>query len=489
MEKLPLGVCQSHRISASKEKDFMKFGAAVLGALFFVTPLSAQVSIDAPAAVWGFAPTLRISGLAPREAVRVHMFRGFVRWQTNDPTQRTGWKPVQVSLHAWANVRADKLGNVDMARASVKEGTYTGRDSYGLWWSGRKPGDALLGSAAVKGFDPLSVKDGESRLLVTRNGKVLASTSVSSQPPKGLRTVVVAEGIINGAFSAPANGSRYPTIILLHGSEGGNRDSALAIAQRFAGQGFAAFAVNYFAWDLAGLKGIPNRHINQPIELLDQVREWLAQQPEADASRMGVYGHSKGAEYGAVAATYLPWIKAVAACVPSDSVWEGYGINDARNQPANAMPVPDRLSSWSWQGNPLPYIALPAGDDRSRYFNNTAYYEARRAADPKAAAAARIPVERSAARFLLIGGGRDETWASGAMAQQIDSELKRAGKSRNSELRVYPKASHAICGDGTYPTRLWADDSPDPRRPDLGEDGRATVDAWQRIIAFFKRTL
>ena len=151
--------------------------------------------------------------------------------------------------------------------------------------------------------------------------------------------------------------------------------------------------------------------------------------------------------------------------------------------------MPNQLSSWSWQGSPLPYIALPAGDVRSRYLNNTAYYEARRAADPKSAAAARIPVERSNARFLWVGGGRDETWASGAMAKRNDQELKRAGKARNSELRVYQKASHAICGDGSYPTRLWVDDSPDPKKPDLDEDGRATVDAWQSVVAFFKRTL
>lgn len=467
----------------------MKFRVVIIAALLVSTPSYATVRVEAPPAIWGFEPVIRITGLAPRENVRVHMFRGFVRWDTDDPTKRSGWRPVPITLHAWADVRADRRGTIDLSRASSGAGTYRGRDVYGLWWSGRKPGDALLAGVTVNGFDPNSISDGQSRIFVTRNGDSLASVNAVGRAPEGLRTVLVADGAINGAFAAPADDRRHPTIILLHGSEGGDRDAAQAIAQRFAGQGFAAFALNYFAWDLKGLSGIPNAHVNQPIELLDQVRAWLARQPEADTERMGVYGHSKGAEYAAVAATYLPWIDAVAACVPSDSVWEGYGIGDPRNRPNANQVMPTQLSSWSWQGRPLPYIALPASDDRSRYFNNTAYYEARREADPAAAAAARIPVERSNARFLWIGGGRDETWASGAMAQRNDRQLTQAHKARNSELLVYPRASHAICGDGTYPTHLWADQSTDPRRPDLDEDGRATADAWRRMVRFFRRAL
>lgn len=467
----------------------MKFSTVILAALLISTPLFATVHIEAPPTIWGFEPVIRVTGLAPSEKVRVHMFRGFVRWDTDDPTKRSGWRPVPITLHAWADVRADRRGTIDVARTSSSAGTYRGRDAYGLWWSGRKPGDALLAGVTVHGFDLGSISEGQSRIVVTRNSEPLASTAAIGRAPEGLRTVLVADGAINGAFAAPADGRRHPTIILLHGSEGGDRDSAQTIAQRFAGQGFAAFALNYFAWDLKGLSGIPNAHVNQPIELLDQVRAWLARQPEADVERMGVYGHSKGAEYAALAATYLPWIDAVAACVPSDSVWEGYGIGDPRNRPTANQVVPTQLSSWSWQGRPLPYIALPATDDRSRYFNNTAYYEARRKADPESAAAARIAVERSDAQFLWIGAGRDETWASGAMAQRNDLELRRAGKARNSELIFYPRASHAICGDGTYPTHLWADQSIDQRRPDLDEDGRATSDAWRRMVRFFRRTL
>ncbi|MES2753527.1 MAG: acyl-CoA thioester hydrolase/BAAT C-terminal domain-containing protein, partial [Pseudomonadota bacterium] len=152
-------------------------------------------------------------------------------------------------------------------------------------------------------------------------------------------------------------------------------------AVRFAGKGYAAFALNYFAWDLKKLTGPPNYHVNQPIELIAQVRDWLATRPEADVRRLGVYGHSKGAEYAALAASYYPWIKAVIACVPSDAVWEGYGINDGRNTFDAKLTWPVQRSSWSWQGQPLPYIPLYKWADR-KWFDNTELYSTSRADHP-----------------------------------------------------------------------------------------------------------
>lgn len=463
---------------------YLVFAAALLS-----MPAMAEVRIDAPPVVLGQTPVVRITGLAPDQEARVHLVRMFTRWVTDDPTQRSGWRQALQPLHAWADVRADRNGEVDLARFPVREGTYRGADPYGLMWSGRKTGDALLASVALPGFDVSSLRDGEMRLLVTDDTGILVQAPFMSTAPGGLIVAEIADGVLNGAFAAPNDGRRHPTVILLHGSEGGDRDGARMLAQQYAGQGFAAVALNYFAWDLKRLPGVPDAHVNQPIEILERVREWIATRPEADADRIGVYGHSKGAEFAAVAAVRLPWIRAVAACVPSDAVWEGYGIGDPRNDPEPGRTVPQKISSWSWQGTPLPYIALPSTDDRSAYFNNTAYYEARRAADPVAAHAARIPVEQSNAYFLWLGGGRDETWASGTMAARNHEALGHAGKGSRSELHIYPKAGHAICGDGTYPTRLWADDSSDARKPDLDAEAQATIDAWQRIVAFFRRTL
>ena len=460
----------------------MKLLIAAIAAL--AAPLVAQPTIEGAVITSGFAPRLTVSGLQPGERVRVHAIRMYSVWEAAGDGS---WHQVPRPLHSWAEFDASSDGKIDLWTFGPRAGTYAGTDAYGLLWSGRPVASDADRADLPLGVDLASMKDGQSVIVVTRDGATLVSTPLTSAGPRGIATRIVAEGRINGAYSAPNDGKHHPTLVLLHGSEGGGQDEARSLAERFAGQGYAAFALNYFAWDLKKLSGVPNAHVNQPIELIAQVRDWLRAQPEADVERFGLYGHSKGAEYAEVAAVHLPWIKAVAACVPTDAVWEGYGIGDPRNTSNPFGQPPARYSSFSWRGVPLPYIPLEG--DRSAYRVNTDFYEAKRVERPGLAQAALIPIERAKASFLWLGGGRDQTWASGTMAERLDARLRAHGAGQRSNLRVFPASGHAICGDGTYPTRLWQADSTDPRDPDRDAEGRATALGWQAIVEFFKRTL
>lgn len=451
--------------------------------LALATPAAAGVAITGNEIVQGFTPKLGVTGLFPNERVRVHTLRMFVVWQEQ---ASKGWSPVPRAIHAWADYRADARGKVRLDVMSPLAGTFSGVDPYGILWSGQPvgaDGDVYL----PEGVDPAKLAENESRILVSRGGKSIVTAKLSSRPPTGLIEQDVAEDRLNGVFAAPTDGRRHPALILLHGSEGASRSAARDMARRFAGQGYAAFAFNYFAWDLSKIEGIPNAHVNQPVEMLAKVRDWLAKRPEADVTRLGVYGHSKGAEYAELAATLLPWIDAVVACVPTDVIWEGYGIGDGRNKSNLNAKEPTQYSSFSWRGRPLPYIPLKG--DRKPFHSNAEFYEFKRKQMGAAAAAAAIPVERSRASFLFLGGGRDEVWKSGAMAHDLDRRMRAAGKASGSELMVYERAGHAICGEGIYPIRVWQDDSPDPRDPDLDANGRATADAWNRTKDFLERRL
>lgn len=194
-------------------------------------PLAAEVRVDVPPIVLGFAPIIKVSGLQPRAKARLHAFRMFSRWETDDPAKRTGWKQVPVWLHAWADVQADSRGEVDIARTPVRSGTYRGRDPYGLLWSGRKAGDPLLESAPVAGFDPHFLRDGEGRVVVTVGEKILGQASLRSASPPDLRSAQIGAGVLNGAYAAPADGRRHPAVILLHGSEGGDKEGALTLGR------------------------------------------------------------------------------------------------------------------------------------------------------------------------------------------------------------------------------------------------------------------
>lgn len=446
--------------------------------------VAADVAISGTTLVQGFEPSIAISGLVPGERVRIHSLRMFAVWREKPGK---GWQPVPKAIHAWADYRADAVGRVDLKKMSPLAGTFSGNDPYGILWSGHPVSNKDNDPYLPRGIDPNTLAEGKSRILVSRDGDVLAMLELGTASPPGLNVLEVSDGRLNGTFAAPSDGRRHPVVILLHGSEGGSRDGALQLARRFAGQGYAAFAFNYFAWDLAGIEGIPNAHANQPIEMITKLRDWLARRPEADVERLGVYGHSKGAEYAALAATRLPWIDAVAACVPTDVIWQGYGIGDGRNRSNSKAKEPELYSSFSWKGRPLPYVDLKG--DRKPFHSNSEFYKSKRAAMGKKAFSAEIPVEKARATFLWLGAGRDEVWASGEMAKKLDAKMKAAGKVNKTELVVYERAGHAICGDGTYPTRVWQDESSDPRDPDLDETGRAASNSWSRIKVFFSQKL
>lgn len=117
---------------------------------------------------------------------------------------------------------------------------------------------------------------------------------------------------------------------MLGGSEGGSI-AAHTSAPLLASQGYAVLGLPSYSppsWGPEGMKPAelpsrPNSFSNIEVSRLQQARDWLAQQPEVDASRIAVYGVSKGAEFALAAASRMDWIKAV---VPSNVIWEGWGI-------------------------------------------------------------------------------------------------------------------------------------------------------------------
>ena len=454
--------------------------AALLGA-------TAPPMLETPPVVSGLPPRFAVSGAEPGSTVRLHLVRRFSRWE---PDAKGAWVAKPQMIHAWGDYRTDARGRVDLSTARPMRGTYSGAEPAGLLWSGLRQGDARLEKVGPATLYDLG-KEGEARLTLTHDGGVVASAPLTFVEPPGLFVAGVQRPELNGVFAAPAGSKALPTVILLHGSEGGGAAEARALAVRYAGQGFAALALNYFAWDLKGLEGVPTAHVNLPIELIAVARDWLATRPEADVGRIGLYGHSKGAEFAEVAAVRFPWIRAVAACVPTDVVWEGYGADDERNRPEHRSPMPSVASSWSWQGKLLSYVPLRpfVTGPANPYFDNTERYELSRRDHPVEAKDAAIPLERTHARVLLLGGGRDEVWASGAMTTRLQARMRSAGRGRQVEAVVYPAAGHGICGDGTYPPRVWETDSSDPRRKDLTAEAAAAADAWRRIPTFFKRVL
>jgi dienelactone hydrolase len=444
--------------------------ALALALVLACGPVAAQRLRVEPAATVLVGTPLAIvaSGLAPAAVVALRTQRGVREW--NGQRQ---------SYQAEARYVADAQGRVDLAVAVPQSGSYTGADVQGLFWS----------AAPTRDASPVELGDEQVRLSLHVDGREADVTTLTLNRQAGqVRTTPVPE--FPGAVLASLPGAvPRPVIIALGGSEGGSL-SVRRAAGLWASMGYAVLALPYYSpggWDANGptppeLPQLPAAFAEIPVDRLESARAWLQRQPGVDATRIGLLGVSKGAEFALLAATKMPWIRAVVAVVPSDVVWEGWGPG----VPAGQKP------SFSWQGQPLPFVPYVGFAQEMQGFATGSPVRIRRpqdagrAAHPQAAAAARIPVEAYAGPVLLIAGGDDQVWDSGGMAQSIAASRQAAG--RETLTLIYPDAGHALSGPGWSPTTTFnAGPMKMGGRPEA--DGRAMADAWPKTQAFLRRAL
>jgi dienelactone hydrolase len=372
-------------------------------------------------------------------------------------------------------------GRIDLAtQAPLPGGSYGGADVQGLLWSMTPAPGGTADPALAPGEVALEARDGETVLA-------RATLKIRSHDP-GVLSRPAGDAFPGAVFASLPGLTRRPALILLGGSEGGSRIARDAPV--YASRGFAVLALPYYsppAWGPTGpqapeLPKLPGNFVDIPVDRLELAREWLAAQPEVDARRIGVVGTSKGAEFALLAAVRMPWIRAVVALVPSDVVWEGWGMGVAAGT----------RSSFSWKGQPLPFVPYQgmqqefAGLATGAEFKLRRPQDAGRAAHPQRVAAARIPVEDIAAPVFVAGADDDQVWDSGGMARNIAAS--RAGAGRETTSLVYPNAGHALGGSGMAPTTQYnAGPSKIGGTPEA--TARAQAEVWKRQFEFLRRVL
>lgn len=471
--------------------SFVVLAIAALTPTACATRPGVVASLAVPSSILQGSPLdALVTGLAPNETVTVYAMRR-VAYQA---VEAGALVPRETKVLAWADFKADKSGRIDAADTPLA-GSFSGADQLGLIWSGFPEGDpALSAKPAISALSPDEIPSNTVRFVVERadGSRLAADTALKAYSDTiAFTTVGVssarADGVaggVSGVFAAPVGQSKLPAIILLHGSEGADPDTSRRWAGRMASRGYAALALHYVAYPWNGaIEGVEPAMMNVPVETLDRARAFLATRAEVDASRVGVFGISKGAELALVAASRYDWIDAVVACVPSDVVWAGYGRELAPGE---------GLSSWSLAGASLPAIPYDRYED---VFSGKAtpvavHNRSRAALSGAALERTRIPVANIAARVLLIGGGLDGVWASLEMADAVAATRAAAGLTGRTEVLRYEAASHFICGDGTYPQRV---DLLSPRvsgAPNTSvADGEANADAFPKMLDFLARSL
>jgi uncharacterized protein len=243
------------------------------------------------------------------------------------------------------------------------------------------------------------------------------------------------EKIIQSDWAAyihiPEKNEKYPAIITLGGAEGGLSFSEVE-ANDMVEEGFVVMRLGYFKYTASTRK---QKLSEIRIEKVQEAIQWLKQQPSVDSSKISLLGISKGAELALCVASLTPDIKAVVAHVPSHVVWYGLGKMKGLHR-----------SSWSYKGQPLPFV--PYAKPKSGWFTKriAEFYEAGLEAHTEKIAPAAIPVENMKCPVLLTSGGLDDIWPSALMAKEIEKRLHENNFQYDVKRINFPDAGHGLFG-------------------------------------------
>jgi dienelactone hydrolase len=417
--------------------------------------------------------TLALTDLAPGQAVQLSSERNVP--EPGGKTRR---------FRAQSRYIADAQGRVNLAtQAPEASSSYSGADVRGPLWSMVATADPIDDAPASRVLFKLSKADAAS------DTAALASATLDIRPALPEVQARKVEPFEGAVFAALPGAAKRPALILLGGSEGGS--AITRDAPRYASQGYAVLALPYYSpgqWSPTGpqppeLPGLPDKFVNIPVERLQAARDWLAQQAEVDAARIGIVGTSKGAEFALLAGTKMDWVRAIVAFVPSDVVWEGWGPGVAEGSSA----------SFAWKGEPFAFVPYK---DFGAEFGGFAtgqdvkirrpHDRGRAASSAERIAAARIPVERIAAPLLVVGGGDDQIWASGQMAEAIVAARKNS--QHETVAVIDAQAGHFLGGSGTAPTTGY-NSSPMKSGGTPEANARTQAKAHAAAIDFLQRHL
>ncbi len=175
----------------------------------------------------------------------------------------------------------------------------------------------------------------------------------------------------------------------------------------------------HWSWRNFGTLGnLPRTLENVPLEYFGNAIAFLQEQPDVDASRLGVIGFSRGGELALLLGSSYPEFTAVVSYTGSGYVVAGY--DPLVLDPADFQPA------WTWEGEAIPFYPLT------------------HAPTPDELAAAEIPVERINGPVLLISGDGDRLWESSELSQVAWNRLQRKEHSWPNQFLQYPGAGHGI---------------------------------------------
>lgn len=292
---------------------------------------------------------------------------------------------------------------------------------------------------------------------------------------------------ICGKLFGPSDHDVRPGIVVLGGSGGGLGWSE-AMAQKLAGEGYAALALAYFRYP-----SLPNTCANIPLEYFQKAFDWMAAQQDIDTRRLAIVGASRGAELVLILGSIFPVIKAVIAYSPSSVVWGAFGGITSVGKPA-----------WTYQKKPLVRMHIGLSPrilyehvrmvvcliSRFPYSERHRFVAALK--NESAVNRAIIPVENIKGPILLVSGEDDQIWPATLMSEMIMDRLRKHEHPFHDKHCQYKGAGHAISLPDlpreAYPTKFTFPRTRIKYNAGGNSDinAQASKQAWNEATAFLQ---
>jgi dienelactone hydrolase len=349
-----------------------------------------RVEVGAGRAFYDSPISLKVSGVSRDRPI-------LLRTQATD-ANGASWESV-------ATFAATQDGSVGISKQPSAEGSYTGVDALGPFWSMTPKED--VSEFSVEGDFSITIS-------VERDGVQLGGGELERLAPLSGRDVrreeIRKDGLV-GDLYLPAARGHHPALILLGGSDG---EPMKARASLLAVHGFVVLNLFYF-----GHPSLPERFVGIPLDYFDRAVSWLKDHEEVQSQHLGVVGHSRGAEGALLLGTIRPDLKAIVAVAPSAVVWPGPNPKDCFR------------SAWTHQSRDVSFVPVDLVQGVTSLLRKAVSKEsvddhslfAASLKNIVAVQSAAIPVEKSRAAILLISGKDDRVWPAAEMAEMVIKRL------------------------------------------------------------------
>ena len=245
-----------------------------------------------------------------------------------------------------------------------------------------------------------------------------------------------------GHLAEPDGGSDKAVIVVMGGEQ--SLLPGIKFAERFADYGITGLSVSLF-----GAEGLPDSPDHIPVDMFIPAVSYLRE--KKNISYISIYGQSMGSIFAVLAAQYIGGFENLIMVSPTHVPFEGT-LKDKKTMTGKSVAT--------WKGEDIPFIKADFSKIRATgYYRHPdakckvtgmwiAYHDAYM--DERAVINAKLSVEKTNARVLLIAGDEDEAWPAEHSVRLIEKDLKDKGYGKDVKVIVYPHGSHL---NGLMPNR------------------------------------